>query len=145
MMAALYLIAKIDGARVAIESDRVESVVHVHDVIPVPKSNPAVAGLFALRSRVLTLIDSQVLVTGKSQPTAKGALAVIAEIGGHAFGLLVDSVDDVVPIDSQTIETKINPGKEWLPLITGIASVGGDMVMILDPAQLVGGIDAVAA
>jgi purine-binding chemotaxis protein CheW len=145
MMAALYLIAKINGARVAIESDRVESVVHVHDVIPVPKSNSAVAGLFALRSRVLTLIDSQVLVTGKPQPTVKGALAVIAEIGGHAFGLLVDSVDDVVPIDLQTIETKINPGKEWLPLITGIASVGGDMVMILDPAQLVGGIDAVAA
>ncbi len=144
-MSALYLIAKIDGSRVAIESDRVESVVHVNDVIPVPKSNSAVAGLFALRSRVLTLIDSQVLVTGKRQPAVKGALAVIAEIDGYAFGLLVDSVDDVVLIDPQTIETKINPGKEWMPLITGIASVSGDMVMILDPARLVGGLDALAA
>lgn len=144
-MSALYLIAKIDGSRVAIESDRVESVVHVNDVIPVPKSNSAVAGLFALRSRVLTLIDSQVLVTGKRQPAVKGALAVIAEIDGYAFGLLVDSVDDVVLIDPQTIETKINPGKKWMPLITGIASVSGDMVMILDPARLVGGLDALAA
>lgn len=144
-MAALFLIAKINGARVAIESDRVESVVHVHDVIPVPKSNAAVAGLFALRSRVLTLIDSQVLVTGQPRAVIKGALAVVAEIGGHGFGLLVDSVDDVVTIDPQTIETTINPGAEWQHLVLGIAPVGGDMVMILDPAQLVGGIDALAA
>ena len=50
-MNALYLIAVIDGSRVAIQSDLVEAVVRVNDVIPVPKSNPSVAGLFALRSR----------------------------------------------------------------------------------------------
>ncbi len=144
-MGALYLIAIINGARIAIESDRVESVVNVHDVIPVPKSNAAVAGLFALRSRVLTLIDSQVLVTGKPKARDGSVLAVIANIGGHAFGLIVDSVEDVVSIEEDMIEQSINPGDEWRALVTSVAIIDDKMVMIVDPVQLTGGIEAVAA
>jgi purine-binding chemotaxis protein CheW len=144
-MGALYLIAIINGARVGIESDRVESVVHVNDVIPVPKSNPAVAGLFALRSRVLTVIDSQVLVTGIPKRREGASLAVIANIGGHAFGLLVDAVEDVVSIEDDMIEQSINPGDEWRALVTGVAVIDDKMVMIIDPVQLTGGMEMIAA
>lgn len=141
----LYLIATIDGARVAIESDLVESVVHVHEVIPVPQSNPSVAGLFALRSRVLTLIDSQYLVTGKSVPVENGALAIIAEIAGHHFGLLVESVEDVVSIPLADVEKQIRPAAKWLGLATGIVEVGGQIAMIINPASLVSGPQQLAA
>ncbi len=142
---SLYLIAIIDGARVAIESDLVESVVHVHEVIPVPQSNQAVAGLFALRSRVLTLIDSQYLVTGKSSPVQNGALAIIAEISGHHFGLLVESVEDVVSISLEEIEKQVKPAAKWANLSTGIVEVGGKVAMIIDPAALVTGPQKIAA
>lgn len=144
-MSALFLIAHINGARVAINSENIESLVHVQEVIAVPKCDPSIAGLFALRSRVLTLIDSQYLVTGKNRPVQKGALAVVAEISGHHFGLLVDSVEDVVTINVDHIENNIKPAKAWAPLITGTASVGGEMVMILDPARLVNGEEYLAA
>ena len=144
-MPSLFLIANIDGARVAIDSAVIESLVHVHEVISVPKCDPSVAGLFALRSRVLTLIDSQYLVTGKQQPWKKGTLAVVAEIAGHHYGLLVDSVEDVVSIPDDQIEAHINPPSEWAALVTRIASVDGNMVMILDTTQLINGEEALAA
>jgi purine-binding chemotaxis protein CheW len=144
-MSSLFLIAHINGARVAIDSDRIESLVHVHDVVPVPRCHPSIAGLFALRSRVLTLIDSQFLVTGVRQPAKKGALAVVAEIAGHHFGLLVDSVEDVVSIDDSQIENNIMPSRQWVHLVSGTASVGGELVMILDPSQLINGDEALAA
>ena len=144
-MSTLFLIANINGARVAIDSEHIESLVHVHDVINVPKCHPSVAGLFALRSRVLTLIDSQYLVTNKRQTVTKGALAVVAEIAGHHFGVLVDSVEDVVSILESQIECHIDPPKMWAPLVTATASVNGEMVMILDPTQLVNGDEALAA
>ena len=144
-MASLFLIANINGARVAIDSTLIESLVHVQDVVTVPKCHPSVAGLFALRSRVLTLIDSQFLVTGKQHATKKGALAVVAEIAGHHFGLLVDSVEDVVSISESQIEENINPPQIWAPFVTATASVGGEMVMILDPKQLINGEEALAA
>lgn len=144
-MQSLYLIARIDGARVAIQSDLVESVVHVHDVVPVPKSDPSVAGLFALRSRVLTLIDSQFAVTGMPRPVENRALAIIAEIAGHHFGLLVESVEDVVTIDADNIEKSVAPSQKWLGLATGLVDIEGEVAMIIDPAQLVAGQKALAA
>ncbi len=141
----LYLIATIDGARVAIESDLVESVVHVHEVIPVPQSSQAVAGLFALRSRVLTLIDSQFLVTGKSKPVENGALAIIAEITGHHFGLLVESVQDVVSISLEDVEKQVKPIAKWAGLASGIVEVGGEVAMIINPAALIAGPQKIAA
>ena len=144
-MASLYLIARINGARVAMDSTLIESLVHVQDVVSVPNCHPCVAGLFALRSRVLTLIDSQYLVTGKKRIMTKGALAVVAEISGHHYGLLVDSVEDVVSVFDDQIEDQIKPPSTWAPFVTATASVGGDMVMLLDPAQLINGEEALAA
>lgn len=144
-MTALYLIAHINGCRVAIESDRVESIVHVPDIVAVPKSDPSVAGLFALRSRVLTLIDSQYIVTGMRRQLEKGCLAVVAEIGGHHFGLAVDRVEDVVSISSDDIQTAIQPSDIWKSIISETALVDGELVMILDPSKLVAGELALAA
>lgn len=144
-MNALYLIAHVNGARVAIESDRVESIVHVPEIIPVPQSDPSVAGLFALRSRVLTLIDSQFLVTGEKRDLQKGCLAVVAEIGGHHFGLAVDRVEDVVAISPGQFENSIGPSACWEPILAQTATLDEGLVMILDPAKMVMGKQSLAA
>ena len=144
-MSTLFLTANINGARVAIDSKHIESLVRVRDVISVPRCHPSVAGLFALRSRVLTLIDSQYLITGKRQIVQPGALAVVAEIAGHHFGLLVNSVEDIVSILENQIEHHITAPPIWTPFVTATASVNGDIVMILDPAALVNGEELVAA
>lgn len=144
-MTSLFLIAHINGACVGIESDKIESIVHVQDIVPVPNSDPSIAGLFALRSRVLTLIDVQYLVTGEIQNAAKGALAVVVDVAGHQYGLLVDQVEDVLSIHDAQFEKNIRPAAKWSALVTETASVEGRLVMILDPASLVSGQNALAA
>ncbi len=144
-MKDLYLIAHINGACVGIESIVIESIVHVQDIVPVPNCDPSIAGLFALRSRVLTLIDAQFLVSGIIRQAEKGALAVIVDVGGHQYGLLVDRVEDVVPIAAEHIERNIKPAKEWARLASQTASVDGRLVMIVDTNVLVSGQDMLAA
>lgn len=141
----LYILAKINNSAVAINSNHVESVVRVQDVVPVPKSSDVVAGLFALRSRVLTLIDSQVLTTGQKRENLKNALAVVTEIGGHSFGLIVDSVEDVVSINREDMEISISTGKQWELFVSDVCLVNGNMVMILDTEKMVNGLDKIAA
>jgi purine-binding chemotaxis protein CheW len=136
-MAELYLIAYIDGCRIAINSGRIESIVQLPKVISVPRTDPSIAGLFALRSRVLTLIDSQYFVTGNRQQLAKGCLAVVVEIAGHHYGLAVDKVEDVVSISDEVMQKSISPSAKWKPIISDVAQVGDHLVMILDPAKMV--------
>lgn len=143
-MTNLYLIAHLGGSRVAIESGLVESIVHVPDIVPVPNCDPSVAGIFALRSRVLTLIDTQLLVSAKPQKAEKGALAVVTEIAGHQYGLLVEKVDDVVAITDSQMENKIKAPAAWSKYVRQIASTDGELVMILDPEALVSGCTAAA-
>ncbi len=136
-MAELYLIAYIDGCRIAINSGRIESIVQIPEIIFVPRTDPSIAGLFALRSRVLTLIDSQYFVTGNRQQLAKGCLAVVVEISGHHYGLAVDKVEDVVSISDEVIQKSISPSSKWKPIVSDIAQVDDHLVMILDPAKMV--------
>lgn len=144
-MNALYLIAHIDGACIGIESGAIESIVHVQDVVPVPMCDPSIAGLFALRSRVLTLIDTQFLVTGIAKKAEKGALAVVVDIAGHQYGLVVDKVEDVVSILQEQMESKIKPASNWTRIVSQTASVDGRLIMILDTGYLVNGQEALAA
>lgn len=136
-MPSLFLIAHIHGCRVAINSDQIESIVNVPDVIPVPHCDPRVAGLFALRSRVLTLIDSQYVVTGERRTLQRGCLAVVVEIAGHHYGLAVDKVEDVVPLSADKIQQCIQPDGQWQSIVSETVEVGDQLVMILDPARLV--------
>ena len=135
----LYLIADLAGSLVAIESSQVESIVHLPDVVPVPNCDPSVAGIFALRSRVLTLIDTQFHITGVQQIAPKGALAVVTEIAGHQYGLLVDKVHDVVPIAVEQADSNIRPPAAWSRYVDHIASHEGELVMILNTDTLVSG------
>ncbi len=141
----LYLLADIAGTRVAIDSNFIESVVHVGDVVSVPRSDPVIAGLFALRSRVLTLIDCQYRVTGEIKPAEKGGLAVIAAIAGHNFGLLVDGVSDVVPIDKKCVKPAVKLDPNWRSIVVDLAEIDDDMVMIINPELLVAPQQAIAA
>jgi purine-binding chemotaxis protein CheW len=139
MTYTLYLIADLAGSRVAIESSQVESVVHVPDIVPVPKCDPSIAGIFALRSRVLTLIDTQFHITGMQQMVQKGTLAVVTEIAGHQYGLLVDKVHDVVPIAVEQADSNIRPPAVWSRYVDHIATHEGELVMILNTDTLVSG------
>lgn len=144
-MNQLFLVTQIAGTEVAIGSEIIESVVSIGEVVAVPRSNPVVAGLFALRSRVLTLIDCQYRVTAIPSPARKGQLAVIAAIGGHNFGLLVEKVFDAVPVSVGQIHPAVKLAPGWSKLVSRLVEIDGRMVMALDPEALVAVDTAIAA
>jgi purine-binding chemotaxis protein CheW len=144
-MQKLFLIAVIAGVEVAISSDCIESVVTVGEVINVPKSDPLVAGLFALRSRVLTLIDCQYAVSGLNEPVRKNAHAVIAVIAGHPYGLLVDAVKDVVSVEAQNVKPASKLAPHWTGIVSGVVEFDGRVVMRLSPEMLLSPKQSIAA
>jgi purine-binding chemotaxis protein CheW len=96
-MSELLLVVTIAGERVALPSAAVESVVELDTMIPVPRAAPHVAGLSALRSRVLTAIDCmRSLDLGMTDCSDGIREAVVVELDGHHYALIVDLVEDVV-------------------------------------------------
>jgi purine-binding chemotaxis protein CheW len=95
MTNSLFLFATIAQTPVAVCADEVEAVVRLEDIVPVNCTQQFVAGLAALRSRVLTVIDMESRVLGRPGVIGPRPLAVVAEIGGHTYGLLVANVHDI--------------------------------------------------
>ncbi|WP_448665027.1 chemotaxis protein CheW [Sphingomonas sp. CJ20] len=141
-MAHLYLIAQVAGRMVAIDSDQVESVVDIGEVTEVPRASQHVRGLAALRSRVVTVVDTQSALG--MAPADHARRAVITHVDGHHYALLVDALDDVAPFDLLPLGGGVTLEGAWRSAGRGIVERDGEPMLVIDLQSLVPG-HAVAA
>ena len=139
-MNELLLIVTIAGQRVALPAAAVESVVELDALIPVPRAASHVAGLSALRSRVLTVIDCmRSLELGTSR--TDGLLeAAVVEVDGHHYALIVDSVEDVVEALSDPVPVRAAMGAGWERACVGMVETDDGALLLVDVAALIAGV-----
>jgi purine-binding chemotaxis protein CheW len=130
----LHLVARVGQSWVAMPAERIEAVVRVADVVPVPGAPAVVGGLVAIRSRILTLIDTGQLV-GET-----GALApymAIVTMDGHGYALTLDEIDDVTVLSAfAEVPAPLSAG--WAQLQPEMADHRGEALLVLDPDRMIG-------
>ena len=145
-MSELLLIATIGGDRVALPAAAVESVVELDALIPVPRAAAHVAGLSALRSRVLTVIDCmRSLELGTTDCSDGIREAAVVELDGHHYALLVDFVEDVVEALSEPTAVRAAMGAGWERVSRGMVETEQGPLLLVDIAALVSGVERQAA
>ena len=139
-MTQLLLIVSIAGSRVAFPSAAVESVVELDTLIPVPRAAPHVAGLSALRSRVLTVIDTvRSLDLGDSDCSDGIREAAVVEYDGHHYALIVDTVEDVIEAMSDPSPVRAAMGGGWERVSLGMVETEMGPLLLVDVAALIAG------
>jgi len=143
-MEKLYLIATIAGQPVAIRASMVDSVVDLGAIAPVPLAPPHVAGLAALRSKVLTVICCECSL-GIEQSAKPSRRAVVVSIDGHHYGLLVGAIEDARVIDGppQPIRARLEAG--WAHVAIGMLEYDGEALLLIDPERIIAGRDEALA
>ena len=133
----LHLLARLGGQAIAVPAEAVESVVDIEAVVPAPCSHPAVRGLAALRSRVVTVVDTWQLLNLR-RGEGEVQRAIITVVDGHHHAMLVDTLDDVAPLDVTPIPAGLALGPRWSRVATGAAERNGEPLLVIDLAALVG-------
>ncbi len=138
-MAELLLIVRLGGERIALPAAEVESVVEIDSLTPVPGAARHVAGLAALRSRVLTVIDCLASLDPSRRLAEGHSEAVMAVIDGHPYALLVEAVEDVVEAqgEHQAPATSLSGG--WRRIGRATVEAEGDLLLLADVEALVAG------
>ena len=95
MTGQLLVIAQIAGRRCALCALDVKSVIEIGTVTPIPRAPAWIAGITALRSQALTVIDCRRALGLGSDDWATDHRAVVVAEGGHSFALMVDSIEDI--------------------------------------------------
>lgn len=135
-MRNLFLLARVAGQDVAILSDHVESVVDIAAVSPVPRTSAAVCGLAALRSRVVTVVDTALAIDPANDPCRRRR-AVVTQVDGHHYALLVDMLDDAYRCEVRPLSAGLTPGPAWAAVVGGMIDHDGRAVLILDLSAVV--------
>jgi purine-binding chemotaxis protein CheW len=138
-MAELLLIVRLAGRRIALPASEIEAVVELDGLTPVPGAPRHVAGLTALRSRVLTAIDSRAslgLPANDDTPTGE---AIVVASGGHTYALLVERIEDVVEASGAPLPVQAPPGPGWERVAKGMMEADGDLLLLADPHQIIAG------
>ncbi|MEO6388768.1 MAG: chemotaxis protein CheW [Croceibacterium sp.] len=140
-MSEMMLVVEIAGRRAGVPALVVNSVIELDSVTPVPRAAPHIAGLGALRSRPLTVIDCRTALGAPPCENAAARRAVVVEHGGHLYGLLVDAADDIVVTLADPEPIGSDPGAGWSRVASSKIETETGPLLLLDLAALIAGPD----
>jgi purine-binding chemotaxis protein CheW len=127
--------------------DRVHDVFIATALTAVPLAPREIVGLLNLRGRVVTAMCLRRRLGLPSRNTAEREMAVGLEHHGESYGLLVDSVGEVMKLAPDTREPNpVHMDRRWAKLSRGVHRLEDKLLVVLDvDAVLALGLDAQAA
>ncbi len=124
----------VGGLFLGIEVKRIQEVLRVEQLTPVPLAPPAVSGLVNLRGQIVTAIDLRREFAVDVDPTPQAtSMHLILSEGTSAISFVVDSVGDVVEVTAETFEDPPETLKgEARRLIRGAYKLANRLMLVID-------------
>jgi purine-binding chemotaxis protein CheW len=112
---------------------QVRDVFLVSDLTPVPLAPDAVAGLFNLRGRVMTMLSMRAMLGfERSDAAGRETTAIGLEWGTESFGLLVDKVGEVMSLAHAGRDANpANLDRRWAALSAGVHRLQNQLLVEL--------------
>ena len=112
---------------------RVHDVFMVDRLTRVPLAPPEIAGILNLRGRVVTTIDMRRRLDLPAREEGRSNMAVGIEHRGESYGLLIDSVGEVLKIPAASRDPNpINLDPRWARVAAGVVQLDSRLMVVLD-------------
>ncbi len=123
----------IGGQMFGLPIGRVQDVFKPSRVTRVPLAGAEIAGVLNLRGRIVTAIDLRNRLGLERRQDEKPAMAIGIEYGNESFGLLVDSVGEVLKLpDADCEPNPINLDRRLARVCAGVFRLDESLLVVLD-------------
>src|SRR5499426_2120637 len=99
-----FVTVMIGGQLFGLPISRVQDVFMPDRITRVPLASPEIAGVLNLRGRIVTAVDMRRRLGLPARSDGRPPLAVGIELRGESYGLLIDSVGEVMKLADGTRE-----------------------------------------
>jgi purine-binding chemotaxis protein CheW len=142
-----YVTVMIGGQLFGLPISKVQDVFMPERMARVPLASAEIAGVLNLRGRIVTAIDMHCRLGQGKRPTDRSAMAVGIEFHGESYGLLIDSVGEVLKLAENTSEpVPVNLDPHLARVSSGVYRLEKQLLVVLDVDRIFdGGSEAVAA
>lgn len=136
---AQYVSVRVAGQLFGLAIGRVQDVFLSDNFTFVPLARQQVAGVLNLRGHILTAIDlSQVLNVPAANANNAQRPAVCVHYANESYGLLIDSVGEVVTLEADALEPNpVNLDPAWAAICVGTARLKDELLVVLDVDALI--------
>ncbi|MES9834150.1 MAG: chemotaxis protein CheW [Candidatus Thiodiazotropha sp. LLP2] len=116
---------------------KVQEVLRVTEIAPVPGAPSYVLGIVNLRGNVVTVIDTRKRFGLPSVEVNDASRIIVIESDKQVVGILVDAVAEVVELSEDEIDVAPNVGtEESSRYIQGVATQEGRLLILVDLNKL---------
>jgi len=128
-----YVTTMIGGQLFGLPISRVQDVFMPERLTRVPLASSDVAGVLNLRGRIVTAIDMRSRLSLPKKEDGKPAMAVGVELRGESYGLLIDTIGEVLKLADDTREVNpVNLDPRMAKLAGGVHRLDGQLMVVLD-------------
>ena len=142
-----YVTAMIGGQLFGLPIVRVQDVFIPERLTRVPLAPPEIAGVLNLRGHIVTLIDLRRRFGLGQREVGEVVMAIGVESRAESYGLLIDSVGEVLKLDDAAREPNpINLDQRLARVSAGIYRLDGQLLIVVDVDRVLDiGTSAIAA
>jgi purine-binding chemotaxis protein CheW len=128
-----YVTTMIGGQLFGMPISRVQDVFMPERLTRVPLSSSDVAGVLNLRGRIVTAIDMRARLGLPKNEDGKPPMAVGVELRGESYGLLIDSIGEVLKLADDSREVNpVNLDPRLTKMADGVHRLEGQLMVVLD-------------
>lgn len=142
-----YVTVLLGGQLFGLPISRVQDVFMPQRLTRVPLARLEIAGVLNLRGRIVTAIDMRCRLGLPKRDDSKPPMAVGIECKGESYGLLIDTVGEVLKLDDNAREPNpVNLDARLTEISAGVHRLDGQLLVILDVERVLDmGVEAIAA
>jgi len=111
---------------------KVQEIIGMMSVTPVPRTPPFVRGVINLRGKVIPIIDLRLKFAMPAVPQTEETCIIVVRVQGVAMGIVVDKVSEVLDIAAEDIDVPSFGSTVNTDYILGIGKAASKVKLLLD-------------
>lgn len=131
------VVLELAGEAYGVEIGRVQEIIRMQSITTIPNGPEFVEGVTNLRGRVIPVLDLRKRFGLPQSEATRRSRIVVAELGEHTVGLVVDGVSEVLRVSSDLVEPPSTlVASEDAAFLRGVAKIDERLILLLDLAQI---------
>lgn len=126
----LYMTYSLSGRIYAIPAQQISEIVQLPELSVLERLPDYIVGVMNLRGRIINVIDLRMILGIPRYPFSTDNQVLIVNVSGKTFGIVVDSVKDVIQFNRDYLEPL--PYKSREKHISGIYKADDELVAFID-------------
>ncbi|MBN2222640.1 MAG: purine-binding chemotaxis protein CheW [Vallitaleaceae bacterium] len=134
-----FIVVKFDQEQYGINIQYIQNIVRIMRITRVPNAPSYIKGVINLRGEIIPVMSVRNKFELQPDSYSNSTRIIIVKVEGHAIGLIVDQVLEVIQLSDDQIEKIVrDSADDKAKFVYAVGKIGNELVTLLNIEALIG-------